>query len=121
MPSQTAVLERSRASPQDGGDRAGLEQVPAVAGERGLDVDRRPERALDLEGERDQIAQDGLGEGRPARRIATRVTPPSVATSRSPASPGENSTTSPLALSIDDRVRRRHARHHRLAEAAERR
>ena len=46
----------------EGGDRTRLEEEPAVVGVGRFDVDRRPERTLDLERQPDQLVTDVVGE-----------------------------------------------------------
>ncbi len=53
-------------------DRPGLEEVPAVVGVGGLDIDRGPERTLDLETQPDQLVTDVVGERGPAAGVARR-------------------------------------------------
>ena len=53
-------------------DRAGLEEVPAVVGVGGLDVDRGAERPLDVETEPDQLVTDVVGERGATTGVARR-------------------------------------------------
>src|SRR3954471_23129400 len=55
-----------------GRDRSGLEEVPAVRGKRGFDVDGGTERALDLTAQRDEVRERSVAERGTAGLITWR-------------------------------------------------